>query len=96
MDDPIARHVELLHAYHLDLWSEMEAQIRVIRAAQEEISKLRQARSQQEERDVALHSAEVLARHVHTLKGRVRALGETANELEGTVAVLVTLLKAEP
>jgi hypothetical protein len=35
--------IELLHTYHLDLWSQIEAQLRVLRAAQDEIAKPRSA-----------------------------------------------------
>jgi hypothetical protein len=97
MPDPaaVARHIELLHAYHLDLWAEVEAQLRVLRAAQEEISKLREARVITETPAEALSTARLLARYVETMKGRVRALSSTVGELEGTVAELVKVLSSE-
>jgi hypothetical protein len=91
----VARHIELLHAYHLDLWSEVEAQLRVLRAAQEEIGKLREARAVTETPAEALTAARLLARYVDTMKGRVRTLGSTVGELEGTVAELVNVLSSE-
>jgi predicted nucleic acid-binding Zn-ribbon protein len=90
--DALARHIELLHAYHLDLWSEVEAQLRVLRSAQDEIAKLRDARTVTESRDIARDSANMLARHVQTLKGRVGTLRTTVEELDGTVGELVKLL----
>jgi chemotaxis protein histidine kinase CheA len=88
----IARHVELLYAYHLALWNEIEAQLVVLRSAQDEIAKLRDARVATETRDAALDAARVLSRFVQTLKGRVGTLGITVGELEGTVTELVKLL----
>lgn len=90
--DQIARHVELLHTYHLNLWTEVEAQLRVLRSAQDEIAKLRDARVPDESREIARGSAQMLARHVQTLKGRVATLGATVNELESTAVELVKLL----
>ena len=88
----LGRHVELLHSYHLALWTEVEAQLKVLRAAQEEIAKLRDARVTGESPAEARAAAEILARHVHTLKGRVTTLGTTVAELDGTVSDLVALL----
>jgi hypothetical protein len=90
--DSIGRQVELLHAYHLNLWTEVEAQLRVLRSAQDEISKLRDARVAIDSPDTARDSARMLARHVQTLKGRVNTLGSTVHELEGTVGELTKLL----
>jgi chromosome segregation ATPase len=92
MNDPITRHIELLHAYHLDLWTEVEAQLRVIRGAQEQIAKLREAREAGESIEQAHHAAEILARHVQTLKGRIHALEGTVNELDATVGELLKVL----
>ena len=93
--DLIARHVELLHTYHLNLWTEVEAQLRVLREAQDSIACLRDARVPDESRAIARDSAQMLVRHVQTLKGRVTTLGTTVNELEGTVSELVKLLATE-
>jgi len=90
--EQIDRHVELLHAYHLDLWSEIEAQLRVLRASQQEISTLREARVKGEPAAVALFSAQLLARHVQTLTGRVHTLQTTVGELRTTVEELITVL----
>ena len=92
MDEQVARHIELLHHYHLDLWTEVEAQLRVIRDAQEQIAKLREARVTNQPADQARHAAEILARHVQTLKGRIHALDGTVNELDGTVGELLKVL----
>ena len=92
MNEQIAKHIELLHAYHLDLWSEVEAQLRVIRGAQEQIAKLREARDANEPADHARHAAEMLARHIQTLKGRIRALDGTVAELDETVGELLKVL----
>jgi hypothetical protein len=92
-DNPnIDQQIELLHTYHLDLWAEIEAQLRVLRAAQEEIAKLRMSRVKGEPLAVALWAAQLLARHVATLKGRVHALSTTVAELDTTVAGLVDVL----
>jgi hypothetical protein len=90
----LARHVELLHSYHLALWTEVEAQLQVLRAAQDEIAKLRDARVVGESRTETREAAHVLARHVKTLSGRVGTLAATVNELDTTVGELVTLLSA--
>jgi hypothetical protein len=94
MADPaqIDQHVELLHAYHLDLWAEVEAQLHVLRAAQSEIEKLRLARVKGEPHGTALFAATVLSRHVQKLKGRVHTLNTTIAELEGSVDELVKVL----
>ena len=91
--EQIDQQVELLHTYHLDLWSEMEAQLRVLRAAQEEIAKLRAARVKGERHGVALFAAQLLQRHVQTMKGRVNGLTTTVAELEGTVGQLIAALR---
>ena len=88
----IDQHVELLHTYHLDLWSEIEAQLRVLRTSQEQIAKLRADRVKAKPMTEALSNAELLAQHVQTLKARVRSLGTTVEELEATVGNLVNLL----
>ena len=90
----IDKHIELLYTYHLDLWSEIEAQLRVLRASQDEIAKLREARVKGEGHEQALTSAQILTRHIQTLKGRVKALGRTTEELQTSVGELVTLLKS--
>ena len=90
--DAIAQHVELLHTYHLNLWTEIEGQLRVLRVAQEEIAKLRDARIGGESKAAALSAAQMLSRHVQTLQGRVATLGSTVQELSGTVSELVTVL----
>jgi hypothetical protein len=95
MDDQIARHIELLHQYRLDLWNEVEAQLRVIHGSQAQIEKLRNARVEGESVDEARQAAEVLARHVQTLKGRISALGGTVNELDGTVGELLKVLSRQ-
>ena len=92
MKNEITKHVELLNAYHLDLWSEVEAQLRVIKAAQEQIQKLRDLRQSTDGLPEARASAAILARHVETLKGRAQALVATIRELEATVAVLAKVL----
>jgi len=91
--DRVAKQIELLHVYHLDLWTELEAQLRVLRVAQEEIGKLRESRVKGETTGAALYSATLLSRHVQTLKGRAHALSGTIDELERTVAELLTLLR---
>jgi hypothetical protein len=88
MDNEISRHIELLNTYHLDLWSEIEAQLRVIRTAQVEIEKLRELRHATDGMTEARASADMLARHVDTLTGRVEALTGTIAELKSTVNVL--------
>jgi hypothetical protein len=90
--DPVSNQIALLHVYHLDLWTEMEAQMRVLRVAQEEIAKLRESRTTDEKKGAALYSAAILQQHVQTLKGRIQALSNTATELEVAVAALVRLL----
>ena len=91
-NDELSKHIELLHAYHLDLWTEVEAQLRVIRAAQEQIAKLREARQAGESIQTTRNAAEVLARHVQTLRGRIHALDGTVSELDGTVGELLKVL----
>ena len=92
-DDPNIDHeIELLHTYHLDLWTEIEAQLRVLRSAQDEIAKLRAARRKGEPLGTSLSAAQLLARHIATLKGRVHALTTTVAELDTTVAGLVDVL----
>jgi hypothetical protein len=91
--ETIGLHIELLHTYHLDLWTEMEAQLRVLRHAQEEIAKLRDARTATQSPADAREAASMLARHAQTLKGRVSTLHATVVELEGTVQELVALLE---
>ena len=91
-DAKIDQQIELLHTYHLDLWSEIEAQLRVLRAAQDEIAKLRAARVKGEPRDTALWAARLLASHIATLKGRVHALSTTVAELDTTATGLVDVL----
>jgi len=88
----IDQQIELLHTYHLDLWSEIEAQLRVLRAAQDAIAKLRAARVKGEPLGTALRGAQLLASHIATLKGRVQALSTTVAELDTTVAGLVDVL----
>ena len=88
----LAQHVELLHTYHLSLWNEIEAQLQVLRAAQEEIARLRDARIEGQPKGAALDAAQILARHVQTLKGRVGTLGSTIDELSLTVNELVAVL----
>jgi hypothetical protein len=95
MNQHIGKHIELLHAYHLDLWNEVEAQLRVIRGAQEEIARLREAREAGESAEQARHAAQMLARHIQTLRGRIHALDGTVNELDGTVGELLKILAAE-
>jgi hypothetical protein len=92
MKNELTQHIELLNAYHLDLWSEVEAQLRVIKAAQEQIQTLRDLRQSTDGIPEARASAAMLGRHVETLKGRAQALTATIKELEGTVAVLVKVL----
>ena len=92
IDAAIDQQIELLHTYHLDLWAEIEAQLRVLRAAQEEIAKLRAARVKGEPLDAALWAAQLLARHIGTLKGRVQALSTTVAELDTTVVGLIDVL----
>ena len=92
MNQRIASQVELLHAYHLDLWSEMEAQLRVIRGAQDQIATLRAARITTDESEELRRAAQLLARHVQTLRGRIRALSETTTELASAVDELLKLL----
>ena len=87
--DQIDQHLEVLHAYHLDLWTEIEGQLRVLRAAQE---KLRAARIKGEPKAVGVFAAQMLTRHVNTLKGRVHTLGSTIDELEHSVEGLTDLL----
>ena len=88
----VAQQIELLHVYHLDLWTEVEAQLRVLRKAQEEVAKLRDARTANESPEVALGSAKALKGLVQTLKGRVGTLGATIGELDGTVDELIRVL----
>ena len=92
--EQIDKHIELLYTYHLDLWAEVEAQLRVLRSAQDEIAKLREARVKGQQHEEALSAAEILARHVQTLKGRVNTLRRTVEELQGSVGELVQLLKS--
>jgi hypothetical protein len=94
MDNEISRHIELLQTYHHDLWSEIEAQLRVIHTAQSHIEKLRELRQDSDGIPQARSAAEMLARHVETLTGRVQALSGTIAELKGTVDVLVKILSA--
>ena len=91
--EQIDEQLELLHAYHLDLWTEIEGQLRVLRSAQAEIEKLRAARGKGESKAVAIFSAQMLTRHVEMLKGRVSSLGSTIAELERSAAVLTDLLQ---
>jgi hypothetical protein len=90
--ETLAHHVELLHRYHLDLWNEIEAQLHVLRGAQDQIAKLREARLTPESKTTTRDAAELLARHVGTLKGRVATLGSTVEQLGNTVGELVTVL----
>ena len=92
MNEQVAKHIELLHAYHLDLWTEVEAQLLVIRRAQEQIAQLREAREVGESAVAARQAAEVLARQVQTLKGRIQALDGTVHELDDTVGELLKVL----
>jgi hypothetical protein len=86
-------HIELLHTYHLDLWNEIETQLRVLRTAQEEIGKLRLSRNKGEPYGVALFAAQLLARHVQILKGRVHSMAGSIDELETTVNGLIEILE---
>ena len=88
----VSHHVELLHTYHLNLWTEIEGQLRVLRQAQDEIAKLRDARVEDESKVNALSAARTLSHYVQTLEGRVQTLGRTVSELSGTVSELVTVL----
>ena len=90
--DALNHHVELLHTYHLSLWTEIEGQLSVLRASQDEIAKLRDARIEGESREVARSAADMLARHVRMLQGRVHTLSTTITELSGTVDELVAVL----
>ena len=93
--DAIPRQIELLHTHHLDLWSELEAALRVLRVVQEEIAALRTAQLKKgEPPSVALCSAQILRRHVHTLSGRANTLTSTIAELDQTVAELIEDLNA--
>ena len=91
--DQFSKQLELLHSYHLALWTEVEAQLEVIRGAQEQIANLRDARGNGDSVVQVRHSAELLSRHVQTLKGRISALGTTVNELDGTVEELLKVLR---
>lgn len=84
----VARQIELMHAYHLDLWVEIEAQLRTMRASQLEIETLRNARTATDTVAMARNAALLLAHHVDTMKGRVNSLAATVTELEKTVAAL--------
>ena len=88
----IDQQIELLHTYHLDVWTEIEAQLRVLRSAQDEIAKLRAARVKGESLGTALFAAQILSRHVATLRGRVHALSTTVDELDTTVGSLIKVL----
>jgi hypothetical protein len=88
----IDHHLELLHTYHLDLWAEIEAQLHVLRASQQEIQKLRDTRIKGESQGAAFFAAQVLARHVQVLKGRTSTLNSTVAELEASVNALLELL----
>jgi predicted nucleic acid-binding Zn-ribbon protein len=93
--DEIARQVELMHLYHLDLWTEIEAQLRTLRASQAQIEKLRSARTANDTIQVARSSAHLLSYHVDTLKGRVGTLDATIAELAKAVAALRNALGPE-
>ena len=88
----VARHIELLNVYHLDLWSEIESQLRVLRDVQVQIGALRESRNPGDAPEATRSAAEVLRRHVQTLKGRCHTLSATIEELETTVGELTTLL----
>lgn len=90
MPDPqtVARQIELMHAYHLDLWVEIEAQLRTMRSSQAEIEIVRNARTPTDTVVMARNAAQLLTQHVDTMKGRVRSLTTTVEELERTVAAL--------
>ena len=91
----LAHHLELLHQYHLTLWNEIEAQLQVLRDAQEQIATLRDARLIDDSRVTALDAARVLSRDVQTLKGRVGTLSSTVAELGDTVSELVGVLSTK-
>lgn len=91
---PLSQQVALLHAYHLDLWSEIEAQLRTLRASQREIEELRKLRTIDETPALSLGLAELLAGHARTLSGRAQTLSTTIAELERTVGDLVEKLRA--
>jgi hypothetical protein len=91
----LAKQLDLLHAYHLDLWVEIEAQLQTLRASQREIAELRKLRTPTDTREVALGLAELLADHARTLKGRSAALGTTVAELERTVERLIGMLQGD-
>ena len=92
MTNEISRHIELLNTYHLDLWAEVEAQLRVIKNAQAEIHKLRDLRRSSDGLPDARAAAAMLSRHVETLSGRAQALTTTVKELQDSVAVLAKVL----
>ena len=90
----VSTQIDMLDAYHKDLWAEVESQLRVLRDANAAIAKLREDRtdsySLQQKRD----AAEMLARYIATLKGRTSTLYSTLEELEATVSDLRSVLSS--
>jgi hypothetical protein len=89
----LAKQVELLNAYHLDLWTEIEAQLRTLRASQTAIEELRSRRSPEDLPALVQSAALLLAEHVRTMKSRSRTLVGTIDELETAVARLLQMLR---
>ncbi len=89
----VAAQIDLLDAYHKDLWAEVESQLRVLRDAHGAIAKLREDRTDSYSLQQKREAAETLHRYVQTLKGRTHTLSSTIEELERTASDLRTVLK---
>lgn len=93
---PLPQHVstqiDMLDAYHKDLWAEVESQLRVLRDANGAIAKLREDRTDAYSLKQKQDAAETLLRQIKTLKGRTATLASTIAELERTVDDLRSVL----
>ena len=93
---PLPKHVstqiDLLDAYHKDLWAEVESQLRVLRDANGAIAKLREGRNDTNSLKQKQDAAETLGRYIQTLKGRTHTLTATLEELGRTVDDLRSVL----
>lgn len=87
----INEQTELQQVCALDVWAEIEGQLRVLTSALHEIAIVR-ARCGDDAAPLSM--AEDLSRHVQTMKGWVKVLDATVAEADDTVEKLVLLLKA--
>lgn len=89
----VTRQIDLLDAYHKDLWAEVESALRVLRDANAAIAKLREDRTDSYSLQQKREAAETFSRYIQTLKGRTHTLTSTIEELDRTVTDLRSVLQ---